>query len=415
MSKNSSLTATRFPNGFGTLYEGIFVVGGARTALGKICGSLAKVNCTQLGFITGKAALERAKIELSTVDQVVFANAHPSSTDALFLPRHIALRCGLREETPALLVQRICGSGMQVIGTAADEIATSRARSVLIGGADSTTLTPTVAFGGRMGHDFGSNPPFRDLFLDALVDTYIGTPLGITAENLAVEFGISREETDKFAYESQKRASDAIRNGVFKEEIVSVKAGDGIKINSREKEFCIDETPRAETTLEGLAKLKPSFKENGVQTAGNSCALADGAASLVLASEEEVTRQGLKPLGRVVSVGVCGCDPKSMGIGPVPAAKIALQMAGLSVDKIDRWEINEAFGAQILAVMKALEIERGKLNVNGGAIAFGHPLACTGTRISLAVLHELRRSNLRYGVASACIGGGQGIAVVFEA
>ncbi|MBI4532325.1 MAG: thiolase family protein [Candidatus Melainabacteria bacterium] len=409
-----SARSQRFYNGYGTAYNGIVVVAGARTPLGRVNGALARLNCTQMMRIAGLAALERAGIDRQTIDQVVFANAHPSSVDALFLPRHVALGLGLRQETPALLVQRICGSGIQVTSTAADEIVAGRARALLIGGADSTTRTPTVAFGGRMGYDFGQSPGFKDLFFEALTDSYIGQPLGITGENLAHQYQLSRHEVDQFAYESHTRAYRAVESGVFAQEIVSVRADKQVRLNTREKEFCKDETPRPDTSLEALAKLRPSFKEDGVQTAGNSCALADGAACLVVASCEEVSHQKLTALGRVVSVGVCGVDPNVMGIGPVPASKIALEMAGLKVPDIGRWEINEAFGAQVLACQKALGIERDKLNVNGGAIAFGHPLAATGVRLVLTLLYELARAGERYGVASACIGGGQGIAMVLE-
>ncbi len=405
----------RFDNGFGASYEGIFVVAGARTPLGRINGALGRVNCTSMGRIVGSAALERARIDRAVIDQLIFANAHPSSVDALFLPRHVALGCQLRPETPALLVQRICGSGVQVLATAADEIAAGRARAVLAGGADSTTLTPTVSFGGRMGYDFGQSPGFKDLYLEALTDSYIGSPLGITAENLAVQYKLTREQVDQFAYESHTSARRAVDAGIFADEIVSVVADKQVRLNIKEKEFSQDETPRATTSLEALSKLRPAFKEDGVQTAGNSCALADGAAALVIAGGEEISRQNLPVLGRIVSVGVCGVEASVMGIGPVPASEIALSMAGLKVEDIGRWEINEAFGAQVLACQKALGIEREKLNVNGGAIAFGHPLAATGSRLAITVLHELARSRQRYGIASACIGGGQGIAMVLEA
>ncbi|MFQ5571837.1 MAG: thiolase family protein [Rhodothermales bacterium] len=414
MAEGSSLSGRRYDNGFGTSYRGVSVVAGARTPFGRISGSLAGVNATQLGTVVGKAAIERAKIDPETIDQLVFANVHPSSVDAVFLPRHITLRCGLRRHTPAMLVQRICGSGIETIATAADQICTARARAVLVGGADSTSLTPTVSFGGRDGYRFGASPGFKDLFFEALTDSFAGIPLAITAENLAEEYALSREEVDVYAARSQHEAARATETGILQEEIVPVIAGNGIRLNGRKKEFIRDETLRSTTTLQGLAGLPPVFKKDGVQTAGNSSALADGAAALVVAGDEEIERQGLSSLGRVVSVGVCGVDPEVMGIGPVPAIHIALEMAGLTVADIDCWEINEAFGAQIVAVEKALDLDREKLNVNGGAIAFGHPLAATGGRLSLTLLHELRRSGLRYGVASACIGGGQGIAMVFE-
>jgi acetyl-CoA acetyltransferase family protein len=404
----------RFSNGFGTLYEGIFAVDGARTPLGKINGSLGRMTSTQMGRIAARAALERSKIDPETIDQLIFANAHPSSVDALFLPRHIALSCNLRKEIPALLVQRICGSGIQVLSTAADEIAAGKARAVIAGGADSTTLTPTVSFGGRMGYDFGHSPSFKDLYFEALKDTFIGNPLGVTAENLAKQYKIGREQADQFAYESHTWARRAVDSGTFADETVAIESDKEIRLNCREKQFAKDETPRVDTSLEALEKLHPVFAKDGVQTAGNSCALADGAASLVVASATEIKNQKLAPLGRIVSVGVCGVDPHVMGIGPAPSAKIALEMAGLAVDDIDLWEINEAFAAQVIACQKELGIARERLNVNGGAIAFGHPLAATGSRLALTVLHELRRRRQKYAVASACIGGGQGIAMILE-
>jgi len=414
MADRAELTGRRFESGFGTRYQGVSVVAGARTPFGRISGTLSRVSATQLGIIAGSAALERAKIDPESIDQVIFSNVHPTSVDAVFLPRHIALHCGLRQETPAMLVQRICGSGIETISAAADNICTDRSSAVLVGGADSTSLTPTVAFGGRDGHAFGASPGFRDLFLDALVDSYAGIPLAITAENLAEEYALTREEVDAYACRSQTQAANASETGLLQDEIVPVQAGNGIRLGKRQKSFDADETLRAGTTVEGLTKLPAVFKKDGVQTAGNSSALADGGAAAVVAADTEIDRQGLSVLGRVVSVGVCGVDPKVMGIGPVPAVEIALEMAGLSKDDIDRWEINEAFGAQIVAVERALGLDRDKLNVNGGAIAFGHPLAATGGRLSLTLLYELRRQGLRYGVASACIGGGQGVAMVFE-
>jgi len=414
MADNAELTGRRFETGFGMQYQGVSLVAGARTPFGRISGTLSRITATQLGTLAGRASLERAKIDPETVDQVIFANVHPTSVDAVFLPRHVALHCGLREETPAMLVQRICGSGIETISAAADQICTERSRAVLVGGADSTSLTPTVAFGGRDGHAFGASPGFRDLFLDALVDSYPGIPLAITAENLAEQYDVTREEVDVYACRSQTQATHATASGFFQDEIVPIHAGNGIRLGRRQKSIEEDEVLRSNTTLEGLAGLKAVFKQDGVQTAGNSSALADGGTASVVASDKEIERQGLPTLGRVVSVGVCGVDPKVMGIGPVPAVEIALEMAGLKRDDIDRWEINEAFGAQIVAVEKALGLDREKLNVNGGAIAFGHPLAATGGRLCLTLLYELRRQGMRYGVASACIGGGQGIAMVLE-
>ncbi|MBZ0187650.1 MAG: thiolase family protein, partial [Candidatus Obscuribacterales bacterium] len=312
----TSAESKRFANGFGTKYSGIWVVAGARSPFGRVNGSLGKVNCTQLAQVVGNEALERSSIDRKTIDQVVFANVHPSSVDALFLPRHVVLGLGLKEETPALLVQRICGSGIQVVSTAADEIVAGRARAALVGGADSTTLTPTVQFGGRMGYDFGRSPGFKDLYFEALTDSYIGKPLGNTAEKLAEDYKITRQQVDQFAYESHSRARQAVDSGLLDEEIVPFESGgNGLKLKIRGKKIERDETPRSDISLESMSKLPAVFKKDGVQTAGNSCALADGAAALVIAGDDEVKKQGLKPLGRLVSVGVCGVDPSVMGIG----------------------------------------------------------------------------------------------------
>ncbi len=414
MEAKAALTGRRFESGFGTRYHGVSVVSGARTPFGKISGALSRITATQLGTIAGKAAIERAEIDPARIDQVIFANVHPTSVDAVYLPRHVGLKCGLNTTTPAKLVQRICGSGIETLSAAADQICTDRSRAVLVGGADSTSLTPTVSFGGRDGYAFGASPGFRDLFLDALVDSFPGIPLAITAENLAEEYSLSREEVDVFACRSQAEAARAAEGGLLSEEIAPIVSGDGIRLGRRQKRIDADEVLRPDTTLEGLSKLKAVFKQDGVQTAGNSSALADGGTASVIASDAEIKSQGLPGLGHIISVGVSGVAPEVMGIGPVPSIEIALEMAGLTIEDIDRWEINEAFGAQIVAVERALGLDREKLNVNGGAIAFGHPLAATGGRLCLTLLNELRRNDLRYGVASACIGGGQGIAMVLE-
>lgn len=407
--------------GIGAVYDGIYLAGGARTAFGKLCGSLAQVSPTDLGIFAARAALNNAGISGAEIDQAIIANIGQASTDAYFLPRHIALYAGLPMSAPALMVQRICASGMETIITATEQITLGKAHSVLCCGAENMSLSPTVSFGNRMGYALG-RLNFKDMLWEALNDTAAGYPMGLTAENLAKKHNISREQCDLFAKQSQERAMAATENGWLAGEITPLNStifeADGlqprkVRLPRGIVDFVADENIRP-ANMGALAKLPPVFAKDGVQTAGNSSGIVDGAAAVVVAHKSVIEAKQLTPLSRVVASASCGVDPKYMGIGPVPAIEILLEMTGLSLAEIDLIEINEAFAAQIIACEKELEFDRKKLNVNGGAIAIGHPLAATGTRLSLTISRSLKDRDAKFGIVSACVGGGQGTAVLFE-
>jgi acetyl-CoA acetyltransferase family protein len=362
--------------------------------------------------VAAKGAIERAGVDPKEFDHAVFGNAQQTSGDALYGARHVGLKAGLPIETPALTVNRLCGSGMQAIVSAAQMIQLGEANIVLAGGMESMSQAPHVIRGARWGFGLGEGK-LEDSLMVALLDTYCGLYMANTAELYGEQQGITRQAQDEFALRSQKCAEDAYKAGRLQEEIVPV----SLKNHRGEptgEMFAEDDHRRPQTTLEGLAKLKPAFGKNGTVTAGNASGIVDGGAAVVLMSIENALKRGLKPLGRIVSWGIAGVEPKIMGRGPVPATKLALQKAGLTLDYIDLVEVNEAFAAQYLAVEKELGLDREKVNVNGGAIALGHPLGATGTRLVITLLYELKRRNKKYGVATACIGGGQGIAVVVE-
>ncbi|HEY8367700.1 MAG TPA: acetyl-CoA C-acetyltransferase [Thermodesulfobacteriota bacterium] len=389
----------------------VVILGGARTPIGTFGGTLKDLSAVDLAVVAAKAAIERSGVEPGEVQQAIVGNViQSSSVDGAYLARHVALRAGCPVETPALTVNRLCGSGFQAVVSAAEQILLGEAEVVLAGGTESMSQAPHIIRGARFGLGLGQGK-LEDALWDALTDTLPGMPMGITAENLAVEYGISREEVDRFAFESQRRARAAIEAGRLAEEIVAVEVT-GKKGTTT---FTTDEHPRFDTTLEALAKLRPVFKPDGVVTAGNASGIGDGAAMLVVAPAKTATRRGVRPLGRLVSWGLAGCRPEIMGIGPVQASKNALRKAGLRLDQMDLVEVNEAFAAQYLAVERALDLDRARTNVNGGAIALAHPVGMSGARLTLTILHELRRRKGRYGLAAACIGGGQGIAVVVEA
>ena len=377
----------------------IVIVSGKRTPMGEYGGALRDISALELGATAAKAAIGQSGFSVGEFDHAIFGNALQTSGDALYGARHIALKAGLPIEVPALTVNRLCGSGIQSIVSAAQLIELGEAKTVLAGGVESMSQAPHVIRGARWGFRLGQGK-LEDSLMVALLDTYCGCYMAATAENLARKYGITREAQDEFALCSQKLAVAAWESGRFKEEVTPV------------GEFARDDHMRPETTLEGLAKLKPAFAKDGFVTAGNASGIVDGGAAVVVTMAE---RAKSKPLGRIVSWGISGVPPEIMGIGPVPAVKIAIEKAGLKLADIDLIEINEAFAAQYLAVEKALELDRNKVTVNGGAIALGHPLAATGTRLVMTVLYELQRRKKRYGLVSACIGGGQGIAIVLEA
>ncbi len=391
----------------------VVVLSGKRTGFGTFGGSLRSFSATQLGIFAGSAAIEAAGITPEQVDHTFFGNALQTSSDAIYLARHIALGAGVPEEKPALTVNRLCGSGFEAIVQGAKEIILGEAEVCLTGGTESMSQAPHVVRGARFG-DLRLGPAgkyFEDLLWEALLDTNCGLTMAQTAEELAARYGVTREEADEVAYRSQMRAKAAWDEGRFDAEIAPVT----IRTRKGEQLYAADEHMRPDTTMEGLAKLRPYFKEDGLVTAGNASGIGDGAAAAVLASAEWAEKTGLEPLGRIVSWGFVGVDPQIMGIGPAPAARLALEKAGLTLDDMDLVEVNEAFAPQYKAVEKELGLDPEKTNVNGGAIAITHPLAASGARITIHLLHELRRRGGKYGLGSACIGGGQGGAVVVEA
>ncbi len=390
----------------------IVLLEGIRTGFGAFGGSLKDQSATDLGVVAAKGALERAHVDPAWIDHVVFGNVLQTSPDAIYLARHIGLRAGVPKETPALTLNRLCGSGQEAIVTGARLILTGEADFVLAGGAESMSQAPHIVRGARSGIGFGATVPFEDMLYTALVDSYTQMPMAITAENLAAQYHITREEQDCFALESQLHARQAWEGGRLKQEVVSVELRDR---KGNVTSFAQDEHIRADASLPGLAKLPARFVQGGTVTAGNASGMVDGAAAVVVTTMDRARERGLKPLGRLVSWATAGVDPTIMGIGPVPAIRMALKKAGLALGDMDLIEVNEAFAAQVLAVVKELEIDRERFNVNGGAIAIGHPLGATGARLTLTCLYELRRRGQRFGVASMCIGGGQGIAAIVEA
>src|ERR1700675_1417551 len=390
----------------------IAIVSGARTPFGRYCGKLKDFSAQEAGAVAGRGAIARAGIEPKEFDHAVFGNAQQTSGDALFGARHVGLRAGLPIETPALTVNRLCGSGMQAIVSAAQMIQTDEAKIVLAGGMEAMSQAPFV-IRGRDGFTLAPGGKLEDSLMVALLDTYCGSYMANTAELYGSQQGITREMQDEFALRSQQRADAAYKEGRLQEELVPVPLRNA-KGEPTGESLTEDDHRRPQTTMEGLAKLRPAFGKTGTVTAGNASGIVDGAAAVVIMALEMAGKRSIRPLGRIVNWGIAGVDPKIMGSGPVPATKIALHRAGLTMDSIDLIEVNEAFAAQYLAVEKELGLDREKVNVNGGAIALGHPLAATGTRLVVTLLYELRRRKKKYGLATACIGGGQGIAMVVE-
>ncbi|MFN2509853.1 MAG: acetyl-CoA C-acetyltransferase [Pyrinomonadaceae bacterium] len=387
----------------------VFILGGKRTPMGQYVGALKDVSAIDLGAVAAKGALEATNVAPDEIDHAVIGNALQTSGDAIYGARHVALKAGVPFERPALTVNRLCGSGIQAIVSGAQMIQLGEAATALVGGMESMSQAPHVVRGARSGFALGQGK-LEDSLMVALLDTYCNTPMAGTAENLARKFEISREEQDAYALRSQQEAGRAKDACYLSAEIVPVE----VKTRKGSVLFEQDDHLRPDTTMEVLAKLKPAFAKDGFVTAGNASGIVDGAAALVIANGDFVNRRNLKPMGRIVSWAYAGVEPEIMGIGPVPATRKALERAGLKLSDIDLIEVNEAFAAQYLAVEKELGLDRSRTNVNGGAIALGHPLGATGTRLVLTVLHELHRRGGRYGLATACIGGGQGIAMIVE-
>ncbi|HWS89767.1 MAG TPA: acetyl-CoA C-acetyltransferase [Pyrinomonadaceae bacterium] len=387
----------------------IFILGGRRTPMTEYVGALKDVKAIDLGAAAARGALEATGVAAEEIDHTVVGNALQTSGDAIYGARHVALKAGVPADRPALTVNRLCGSGIQSVISGAHMILLGEARNALVGGMESMSMAPHVIYGARSGFGLGQGK-LEDSLMVALLDTYCNTTMAGTAENLARRYEVSREEQDAYALRSQQEAKRAQDAGVFAEEItpVEVKTRKGVKVVDR------DDHLRPDTTLEVLAKLPTAFSKDGFVTAGNASGIVDGAAMLVIAGGDYVKEKGLKPAGRIVSWAYAGVEPDVMGIGPVPAIRKALEKANLKLSDIDLVEVNEAFACQYLAVEKELGLDRSKTNVNGGAIALGHPLGASGTRLILTALNELKRRGGRYGLASACIGGGQGIAIVFE-
>jgi acetyl-CoA acetyltransferase family protein len=388
----------------------IVIIAGARTPMARYTGLFSEVSAIELGAHASRAAIKRSGIDPGEIDHAIFGNVMQTSADAIYGARHVALKAGLKIEAPGVTVNRLCGSGIEAIAQAAQRLLLEEAELVLAGGMENMTQAPFVIRGARTGLKLGGGALEDSLFI-GLTDTYCGLPMAMTAEKLAEQAGITRKDADTYALRSQQAADAAFKAGYFKDEIepVEVKQGRKAVVVSE------DDHRRPETTMETLEKLPPSFKKDGIVTAGNASGIVDGAAAVLVTREKTAKERGWKPIGRVVSWAVAGVDPSIMGIGPVPSTRRALHLAGLKLEQMDRVEVNEAFAAQYLAVEKELGLNREKTNVNGGAIALGHPLGASGTRLVITVLNELRRNGLRYGLATACIGGGQGIAMIVEA
>lgn len=388
----------------------LVLVDGVRTPMAEYNGSFADISAIDLGAHAARALFDRTGIDPAEIDHTVVGNALQTSPDAIYGARHVALKAGVPKEVPALTVNRLCGSGIQSVISGAQSILTGDANTCLVGGMENMSQAPHVIWGARRGFKLGQGQ-LQDLLMIALLDSYCGYYMAQTSNNLARDYGISREEQDQFAILSQQRAGAAWQACRLSEEVAPVEVGKG----KRAKVIDKDDHLRPETTMEDLAGLPTAFDKDGFVTAGNASGIVDGAAMMILSTAQNAQEKGWKPLGRILSWAIVGVDPSRMGIGPAPAIRAALDKAGLKLEDMDLLEINEAFAGQCLAVMKELSLDSEKLNVNGGAIALGHPLGASGTRLLVTLLKELRRRGGGRGVASACIGGGQGIAMVVEA
>ncbi|MDE0905068.1 MAG: thiolase family protein [Planctomycetota bacterium] len=395
--------------------QDIVIVGGARTPMAEYVGTpgfgkFKNISAIELGAHAAKAALARSKVAPESIDHVVFGNVLQSSLDALYGARHIGLKAGVPVPVPALTVNRLCGSGIQSIINAAQMIQLGEATTALAGGTENMSQAPYVMYGAREGFRFGQAPEMKDSLFASLHDPYADSFMAQTAEAIAKRLSITREDQDAYAFRSHERGAAAVQEGRFAEEIAPV------VIPTRKGDITVDADDhiRPGTTVEGLARLRAAFGKEGTVTAGNASGIVDGAAAVVVTTDEHARSQGLNTLAVIRGWSYVGVDPKEMGIGPVPAIQQLMEKSGLALDQIDRFEINEAFSAQYLGCEKELGLDRDRCNVNGGAISLGHPLGATGTRLILSLALELGRSKKRYGVASACIGGGQGIAMLIE-
>lgn len=390
--------------------EKIYLVSGKRTAFGSFGGGLKDVSATDLTVAAAKATLEAAGITADKIDQTIIGNVVQSGADAAYVARHVGLKLGVPVDRGAYLINRLCGSGFQSIANAAEMILMGHAQCVLAGGVEQMSQIPYVARKVRFDGMRMGNFELEDAMTSALTDAYTGTPMAITAENLGEMYGITRQQCDEYSVLSQQKYKKAQDSGLFKDEIAAV------KVVTKKGEVIIDkdEHPKSEVTLEKISTMKAMFKKDGLVTAATASGIVDGAATSLIASESFVKAHGLKPMARILSWAAVGCDPKIMGIGPAPAARKALERAGLTLEQMDLIEVNEAFAAQYLAVEKELKLNKEKTNVRGGAIAVGHPLGASGTRIMNLLAYELQKRSAKYALGSACIGGGQGIAMVIE-
>ena len=392
--------------------EQVVFLSAVRTGFGTFGGSLKDHSATDLGAIAAQCAVARAGVAPSDIGHVIFGNVVQTSTDAAYLARHVGLRAGLPIEVPAVTVNRLCGSGFEAIVQSAHRILLGETSVALAGGTESMSQAPYVLRGARWGTRLGQPPTLEDSLWDSLRDSQCGLAMGETAENLGERYGVTRADADAYALSSQRRAKAAWDAGAFRDEVIPVSVRN--PKTRQTVEWAADEHMRPDTTPEGLARLAPVFRTDGVVTAGNASGVSDGAAALVVAGARWARERGLRPLGRLVSWGVAGVDPAIMGIGPAPAARAALARAGLTLGQMDLVEVNEAFATQYVAVERELDLDRERTNVDGGAIAVGHPLGASGARITAHLLYALRRRGGRLGLGSACIGGGQGIAVIVE-
>ncbi|MBL7665587.1 MAG: thiolase family protein [Bacteriovoracaceae bacterium] len=383
----------------------VFLVHGKRTAFGKFGGSLMDITPVDLAVHASRALFNDLKLNPEEIDQVILGNVVPSSTDTMYGARHLALKLGMKISTPGHVVNRLCGSGIQIILEARNLIRLNEAEAILCSGVENMSMVPHLTYGGRFGTKYGALPVV-DMLLDALTDKYACLPMGITAENLAEQYKITREECDVFSYESHAKAVKAYEQGHLQKEITTIE----LKKSKCDK----DEHVRADASIDAMKKLRSSFKTDGVVTPGSASGIVDGASSVLIASEEFCNKHKLTPIAEIIDGHVVGVDPKIMGIGPVPAIRGVLEKNELSLKDIDLFEINEAFAAQALACVKELGLDKNKLNIWGGAIAIGHPLAASGTRIAYTLARQLKEKNLKTGIASACIGGGQGISLLIR-